>query len=162
MSEVILNCKYHGACSIEQVIKCRKDKDGNQKYRCKACMKIMHKNHYQKNKEKVREHVANYRKENILKVRETRNRSKKKHREKNREKNKKRAAEYRIAHKEQVKARDKRYRHNSIREITDAYIRRLYFRGKQEYEILKELADLFRISLLLKRERKVKKHEQNK
>lgn len=57
-------CERHGERLLMQCIKAGTKRDGTPRYKCKKCMKIMHKEHYSKNKEKVLEKCATYRKKN--------------------------------------------------------------------------------------------------
>lgn len=53
MSEILLVCKHHGELPREKVNLSGKSRTGEQRYKCKACMKALHAKHFVKNKDKV-------------------------------------------------------------------------------------------------------------
>jgi hypothetical protein len=65
-------CKKHGPLTQDNLIKKGKNKSGSQAYRCKFCMRDLHKKYYIKNKEKIDEKNRLYRKKNKEQMREMR------------------------------------------------------------------------------------------
>lgn len=74
--------KHPQALTIEHYIKSGKRKDGTQAYKCKYCVKELHRSHYERNKEKVLSKCAEYRTENPEKLAITKRNSYLKNKEK--------------------------------------------------------------------------------
>jgi len=60
---IIKTCKKHGDLTQNQIIKSGIT-HGNQRYKCKLCMKEVHRNNYIKNKEKINEKTSEYKRNN--------------------------------------------------------------------------------------------------
>lgn len=83
---VLVQCKKHGALFLKDVIKGGKSRwTGEQRYKCRACMKDTHRNYYERRKDYVLAKHAEYRKENPEKVKETKAKSWRKCNGKNKE-----------------------------------------------------------------------------
>lgn len=63
LSKPIKTCRTHGDLYLKDLIKSGIS-HGKQRYKCRACMKDVHAEHYKKNQHKMREKHAQYRKEN--------------------------------------------------------------------------------------------------
>ena len=109
MNDIVKVCKTHGNLTREQVIKKNKSASGLQLYRCKACLKIFHRNHYEKNRERLLQQAKDFTINN---------------RELYLERKKIYSKTYREKHKDEERARirrlDKRYRDS----LDDKYIRK--------------------------------------
>ena len=57
----LLECVKHGNLYIKDVIKSGKNRTGEQRYKCRECMKDIHRNHYINNKEDILRKQAEYR-----------------------------------------------------------------------------------------------------
>lgn len=69
MNVIVKVCKKHGDLTINDLVKSGTSR-GEQKYRCKKCLKILHANHYQNNKKELYEKHREYKNNNREKFRE--------------------------------------------------------------------------------------------
>ncbi len=80
----LVRCPKHGSLFILDVIKSGMSRiNGEQQYKCRKCMRDMHKAHYENNKEEVLKKQSIYRANNPEKVKEIRNKSWRKSNDKN-------------------------------------------------------------------------------
>lgn len=122
----VVRCKEHGDLFVHMkgaVIKAGRDPRGDRRYKCRLCMKIFHKIHYENNKDKVSIAQKKYREENPEKVKETKRVSAKKMRNIYRERHIQRRKDERILNPYASKERQKRYRKKSISELGDPYVK---------------------------------------
>jgi hypothetical protein len=141
MTDIIKTCKKHGDLTREQVVKKSKNKEGKILYRCKACLKEYHRNHYVKNTEKLLNKTKKFNEEN---------------RERYLSRKKIYSQRYRENHREEERARirdlDRKYRES----LDDRYIRKTLTRRTsiKQYEIPQAMVELKKITMLVKRKLK--------
>lgn len=130
-------CLKHGSLTIDDCIKSGKSPGGIPRYKCRACMKDLHDQHYKNNKEKVLKKVRDYRQTNPEKIKEIR----KKYDEKTREK-----------HRPADNERRKRWKAKDVQELGDVYIKQSLVRGTSlKYsDIPPALVELKRATLKVK------------
>lgn len=102
-------CKVHGKLFEADLIKKGKLKSGNQAYRCRKCMKEMHRRHYEANREKVLGSIKKYREENRERVRTWKREYDCKYRERDAEKKRKR--QRKLYYKQREMLHDRYIRH---------------------------------------------------
>ena len=158
--EIKKTCIHHGALNITQVIKAGFEY-GQQRYKCRLCMKRMHAEHYKANREKVLAKHAIYRKENPEKVRETKRNWFIKAIS-NRAEYSRKNKEYRKRKRDLLALYDKDKKRKHYRELADYYVRKLMIgRSKlSSKDIPIEAVEACRAILLLKRE--IKKLQETK
>jgi len=159
MTDIVKTCKNHGDLTLDHLIRSGLQKNGSISYRCKLCMKDIHKNNYEKNKIKIRERHRKYREENYHHYREISNKSAKKNRDLNPEKEKNRKELYRKNNKEKIRKRQINFKNKAVKELRDVYIKqRLTERSILKHsDIPRVLLEAKRASLLLHRELKRRK-----
>lgn len=152
-------CKKHGQLSLNDLIKSGLNNKKEIRYRCKLCMKEIHKNNYANNKLKIRDRQKKYREENYSHYRNLSNKSAKKMRLLNPEKEKARKELYRINNKEKVYKRQNKFKNKAVKELRDVYIKqRLTERSMLKHiDIPQSLVETKRAILLLNREIKRRK-----
>lgn len=137
--EIVKTCKHHGALTRDKVVKKCKSATGKQLYRCKECLKIFHRNHYEKNAERLKAQVKEFN-ENNRELYITRKRvySKK----------------YREKHCDSERARMRKMEQRQREQLHDAYIKKLITKRSilLKEDIPQKLIDLKRALLLLKRQ----------
>jgi len=154
MIDIIIKiCQHHGNLTIDKVVKQRLKKDNTIKYRCKFCLSQSHKNHYLKNKEKVKASHEKYRNENYEKYRKSSNDSAKKMRILNPEKEKERRKKGYSKYRKSTQIRQRRFKNKAVSELRDVYIRqRLTERSILKHEdIPQSLVEIKRAALKVKR-----------
>lgn len=79
LNKPLMNCRLHGKLFKDDIIKGGKSRwTGDQRYKCKRCMRDLHRDYYLRKKEYVSNKCADYRKTNPEKVKETKKKSKEK------------------------------------------------------------------------------------
>lgn len=162
LKEPIKKCSKHGNLYADDVIKAGKSRwTGEQKFKCKKCMKELHKKHYELNKIKVLSKHAKYRADNrakiIIKHREDRQKNRIKYMSDNQ-----RADAY-FRHKFEGQMLNKKYKDaKEVENLTDGYIRRKikYQTGLKKEDIPDVLIEAKRAVLLLRRGIKKKRDEE--
>jgi hypothetical protein len=161
--KIIKNCKYHGNLYIGDIIKKGTNSKGIQTYRCKKCMHILHKNHYENNKDKVKKAHKEYREKDPQKYREICNKSKRKMYSLDKEKYQKRQLDWDKNNPDMKSKRQKRYKDKAVKELNDIYVKQHLVAGTglKHADIPQELVELKRTMMLLKRniKDKLKKKE---
>lgn len=66
--KIVKHCHTHGALRRSQCNLGGKHTSGNQAYRCKQCLSVSHKKHYETHKKEVRRKADEYKKNNYEKV----------------------------------------------------------------------------------------------
>jgi len=82
IKQPIKECSKHGKLYREDVIKAGKERSGNQKYKCKKCMKELHAKHYELHKVKVKLAHEQYKNKNKTQVAKSKAESYKKNKHK--------------------------------------------------------------------------------
>ena len=83
-NDPLIECKKHGSLFLKNVIKSGKGRlIGEQRYKCRECMRELHKNYYQRNKDYVLNKCSDYKKNNPDKIKEIRIKYKEKNNDKN-------------------------------------------------------------------------------
>lgn len=138
LTKPLKTCRFHGKLDRDGVIKKGIDRLGNNTWRCKICMQILHQKHYKKNKEKVLSKNAIYKQANPEKVKECKSLSAKKHRHK---------------YREQENYRKKLTERKSTKELDDRYVKKIIVKrtNLSMKDIPPELIDLQRFVTKLKR-----------
>lgn len=77
LNQSLIECKKHGSLFLIDVIRSGQRR-GMQQYKCRQCMQDLHRDHYQRNKENILKKQAEYRINNLEKVKEIKNKSRKK------------------------------------------------------------------------------------
>jgi transposase-like protein len=133
-----LECKKHGKLSQDNLIKKGKNKNGSQRFRCKQCMKGLHRAYYEKNKDKLLRKTKQYREENKELVKKWKRNDQIINREK-----------YRPRKRE----RDKKANRHAVKNLTDTYIKHLLTKKSDiKYkDIPQPLIDLKRTVMKIKR-----------
>ncbi len=152
--EVKQQCPTHGELLLSNGSLIKKGfYKGRQTYRCKLCMKEIHKNNYLKNKEKINAAHAVYRNSDIEKFRKMRNDSAKRCRPKYTEYNTKRKLAYDKAHPEQKKTRNKRHKDRAVEGLFDWYVKRNIIADKpfKNKDVTPEMVEMIRIAMDMKR-----------
>ena len=128
-------CKIHGELSQENIYKRKGKKENTIRYECYLCMKERWATYYKNNKEKALKSNLEYTRRNREKIKVIRNKTREKNREKQNE-------FYRQKYNKECK------------DVSDNYIKMILSRfGNLAYkDIPKELIDIKRYCLLIKRE----------
>jgi hypothetical protein len=153
-----MKCKKHGDLDVTKIIRSGKNKNGTQRYKCKACMKELHAEHYRKNKEKVNAAHEAYKAKDPEKYREAKNRSKRENHWKYKEKNAARSKKYEAERPWLKIARQKRHKDKLVSNLSDQYIRQNLVRGTslRQADIPQDLVTVKKIILQIKRKLKEK------
>lgn len=126
LEKVFKICRVHGELFEDTVIKSGiNKKTGEQHYRCKECMKMMHKDHYERNKEKVKAAQQIYKAKDPHKHREMKNASNRKTWQKNKEEYRKRRTKWDKENPEKKSARQKKYKDKAVRTLSDKYVKQV-------------------------------------
>ncbi len=135
---------------------------GKQKYRCKMCMKVLRDNNYTKNKEKILAKHQQYRSENPEKYLDSRKKSYAKNKKKWQEA-KKETKWWRTEDKTIKSIRQKRFKHNAVKELKDVYVKQMLCRdlSVSAKDIPQPLVELKKSTMALKREIRKRKVNQN-
>lgn len=70
LATATFDCKKHGKLGFDDMIRAGYQSSGNPRYKCRRCMKDMHRSHYERNKEKYVIKQRIYRAENAEQVKE--------------------------------------------------------------------------------------------
>ena len=146
-------CTVHGELDETKVIKSGKSKMGLQFYKCKECMKFFHRNHYERNKEKVLLKIKERRDADPIKHKEMKRRSYLKHFDANREKNNRRSRYYKETNGESERLRAQLKKRREIDTLAVRYVKEILVKrtGFKRADIPIEMVDIKRIILRLKR-----------
>jgi hypothetical protein len=152
MEEPLKTCSEHGKLFREEVIRSGKYANGEQKWKCKRCMKEMHDKHYQLNKAKVLAAHAKYRKADPEKVKVCKQKSRLKHREINLQKSRELWQKWEERNPEEVKQAKKKFIQDSRRELNDYYIKQSIVKrtGLKSADVPQGLVEAKRAIMLLK------------
>lgn len=154
--KILRHCQKHGELYFSDVIK-NGVRSGKQQYKCRQCMKVLHANHYEKNKTKIKEKHNKYRKENRSHYLMLKKKSALKHKFKDIPAH--RLAEAYSRHKEEVAKQHAenhiKWKHAQMRidRIDDEYIKYLLVKRSnlERKDLPPELIECKRITLILKR-----------
>lgn len=146
-------CRAHGNLKIEDCIKSGKGRQGEQQYKCRACMKDIHKKHYIKNTPKVLLKTQEYRLKNPEKVAEIHRNYWLKTKDDTKQQDYARRKKWAIANKDKIQKRAKRLKAYYVDELQDAYVKQQLVKGTglKHSDIPKALVDLKRATMLVKR-----------
>lgn len=149
-------CKTHGLQKMDKFVKAGLHKSGYQLYKCRACLKVNHRNHYLSNKEKIKEAHLKYREENREKYLKIKNISHQKLRENPefKEKEKKRWKEYASKNPIKIAERQNRFKRRSVELLLPSYVLRLLKKGEKGLTLKNTPEDLIKLKrehILLKR-----------
>jgi hypothetical protein len=156
-------CIRHGDLYQPDVIKSGKHPNGEQNYKCRWCMKVMHKKHYELNKAKVLAAHTDYRKRKPEKIKEMRKIYKEKNKDDELRKTKERWAKWEQKFPKAAKRRNQRFKEKSVETLNDSYIKQSLQRstGLKSENIPITLIEAKRAVMMLKRGVKCK-NEHNK
>jgi hypothetical protein len=161
LKKVLKTCEIHGKLYSKDLIKSGKTPAGTQQYKCKECMKILHRNHFQKNKEKVCLKTKLYRINNPDKVKQY-YMNDKKNRLKRISQERMRNKIYREKNKEILARKSNALKRKRRQELHDTYIARLLSERHSELstkDIPKSMIEIKRI--LIKMKRMIRHEKQN-
>lgn len=152
---IVTFCKYHGQLTKEECIRAGKQKSGALRYRCRACMKEMHRKNYERNRDRLLQKHAVYREVNKEKISEIR----KAYWQKIKDKPEKTAnariknKEYRQKHREKIRKRESEWKRKTVELLTDSYLKRLISESKgiPRAKIAREMIEAKRNELKQKR-----------
>lgn len=154
MEEPILKCAKHGNCFKEDVIKSGKSQwTGEQKYKCRNCMKDLHKTHYELHKTEILIKNQKRRKENPEKVRLQKLNSRLKKQLTESKKSRERFDRWEKRNPEKVAERNRKFRIQSSRELNDSYVKQSIIKrtGLKSADIPQGLIEAKRAILTLRR-----------
>ncbi len=164
MDEPILECKKHGKCYSDDVIKKGKSRwTGEQGYRCRKCMKELHKAHYELNKTEVLLKNQKRRKADPEKVRLQKLNSRLKKQSVESQKTRERFERWEKRNPQDAAERNRKFKIQSVRELNDSYVKQSIVKRSnlKSADIPQNLIEAKRAILFLKR--RVKKDvEQDK
>lgn len=146
-------CKHHGVLPLDKFTKAGK---------CKQCRKIIMKNNYEKNKEKILAKNTEYRKKDPKKSAAMKYESWKKHKHKYLERQRISDRAYRQRNHESLRIRDNAKKRKYTNTLHDVYIRQKLVSGTplSATMIPKSLVEFKRAQILLKRAIQKKKDEE--
>jgi len=149
MKEIIKICIKHGSLTKELVIKSRINSKGKRTYRCKICMKIQHKNHYEKNKLKILSKNKKYFDEHP----DFKNRSKRKMYKLNPKKYIAKSVKWDKENRERKKDRQKKFKTEAVSNLFKSYVKQTLVRGTNlmHKDLSDELVNLAKAVFTLKR-----------
>jgi len=150
---IIKICKKHGDLTLEKMIKSGVT-HGKQRYKCKACMKEVHRHNYEKNKEKIKLAHELYKAKDPIKYQEMKNISKRKAYAANADKYRARRRESEKKNPQLKRDRNKKYKDKIVGELSDIYVRKKLCEnsGLSRKDIPQELVEFKRIVMRMKRE----------
>lgn len=143
-------CRTHGHTDF---IKSGKNNAGEQKYKCRQCMKDLHKANYIKNKQAITERRKKYKEANPEKVRKIKNESARKAYNADLEKYRKARDERDRKNPQLKKDRQQRYQRRITQELDTKYIKDQLTRGTGlKYEDIPDsMVQLKKATMLIKR-----------
>lgn len=159
LEEPLKTCHKHGKLYKDDVIKSGKSQwTGDQKWKCKQCMKEMHKRNYELNKLKINLKAKNYRAKNPEKVRSIKLASRRKKQDIENEKSRARWEKWEKENPGKVREMNARVKKSGRAELTDSYVKQGIVKrtGLKHHEIPQELVDAKRAIMMLKRQVKTK------
>jgi hypothetical protein len=150
LNEPIKECSTHGKLYKDDVIKSGKSRSSNEQlYRCKFCMKEMHKKHYQLNKAKILASHHDYRKNNKEKHKQIKRKSYLVHRRKYLKKENERRLRFKKENPQLYKDIDRK----RVDELHDSYVKKILTNrtGLKSSDIPMSLVECTRALIQLKR-----------
>ncbi len=152
-------CHTHGKLYQEDVIKSGKSRDGSQQWKCKKCMKEIHKKNYELNKLTISEKHKKYRTENKEQVKKIKRESWLKHREKYLKRENERRLRFKKLNPELYKQNDRK----RVDELSDSYVKKIIVNrtSLKNADVPQPLVECMRVIIQLKRKIK-KEKDQNK
>ncbi len=158
INEPIKVCDKHGDLFKDDVIKAGKFSSGNQRYRCKKCMKEIHQKHYDLHKIKVLAKHNAYKKENPERAKETKRKSYLKHKHKYLEKENARRARFKKLNPEKYHE----FERKSVDELSDRYVKKTITKRTtlRNADIPNELVECVRAVMKLRRSLKKSRSEE--
>lgn len=163
LEEPLKTCHKHGKLYQDDVIKSGKSQwTGEQQWKCKQCMKDMHKRNYELNKLKINLKAKHYRAENPEKVRAIKLASRRKQQDIENEKSRARWGKWENKNPGKVQEMNARVKKIARAELNDSYIKQNIVKrtGLKHDEIPQILVDAKRAVMMLKRQVKTKRdHE---
>lgn len=157
-------CVTHGALYKDDVIKAGKNRSGEQCYKCKMCMKELHKKHYELNKTKVSLKHKEYRENNRDKRRETKRLSRiRNDTPKQRQATRERWERWKEKNPERASILKREIKKAAVKNLNDSYIKQQLLRNTnlKSDEIPDILVDLKRTMMAIRRTIK-RKNDGNK
>jgi hypothetical protein len=154
MEEPILKCAKHGNCFKDDVIKSGKSQwTGEQKYKCRKCMKDLHKAHYELHKTEVLLKNRKRKQENPEKVRLQKLNSRLKKQLIESKKTRERFDRWEKRNPQHAAERNRKFKIQSVNELNDSYVRQSLVKrtGLKCADIPQELIEEKRAILTLKR-----------
>lgn len=161
MEQIYKNCRKHGDLTREGVIKTGYRVNLTIRWKCKQCMKELHRANYLKNLPKIKAKHNAYRQADPEKIKKCRNESFKKHRHKYLERENVRKKQWRLDNLPYVKYRESNYSKYQVKGLADGYLKKLLKRGTklEAKDIPPELVKVKRITLAINRDIKKRKKE---
>lgn len=146
INDIIKTCKTHGALKREQVVKKTKSATGEQLYRCKACLSIFHRNHYEKNRERLLKQTKDFNNAD---------------RERYLTRKRKYSKKYRELHGDEERLRIRKQDRKYIDNLDDRYVKKLLTKrsNMKGTDMPQQLINLKRVIVKIKR--KVKEIKDN-
>lgn len=120
-------CKHHGQLNQEDIIKSGVS-NGKQQYKCKLCMKVLHRKNYEKNKDSILKKAREYKK-NTFGWRKKASAYDAKYRAQNPEKRKISDAKYRSKNLQKRRSQQSQRRKKEVEALADSYVKGKICRG---------------------------------
>lgn len=153
-------CSKHGKLFREQVIKAGKSHSGKPAWKCKECMKDMHKKHYELNKAKVLAQHAIYRKENPEKVAQTKRNWCDKNKEKYLRMSRERYKRWEMNNPEKANVASRNAKKKAVKVLADSYVKKSLVRhtGLSTKDLPNNLVQAQRAIMMLNRGLKIQQN----
>lgn len=147
--DIIKVCRKHGQLTLNDVNKHGKLKDGSLSFKCKKCMKELHAQHYQTNRDKVLKKNKHYRQANPERVAQTKHNSWVKHKERNLQRDNLRRLLFKQNNPEKYRERDLR----RVHDLETSYVAKLIMNRSNivRADISDDLIECVRALTLFKR-----------